>query len=65
MENAKQVAVIDDAECEQNFVDFHCSQAILDFPHAAEHVNEIGEFLHGEHTRKPGLAEGTLAALET
>lgn len=53
VENAKQVAaVMDGAEWEQNFVDFHCPQAIriLDFPHAAEHVNEIGEFLHGEHT---------------
>jgi hypothetical protein len=23
---------------------------ILDFVHAAEHINPIGEFLHGEHT---------------
>lgn len=53
VENAQQVAaVMDGAEWEQNFVDFHCPQAIriLDFPHAAEHVNEIGEFLHGQHT---------------
>lgn len=53
VENAKQVAaVMDGAEWEQSFVDFHCPEAIriLDFPHAAEHVNEIGEFLHGEHT---------------
>lgn len=53
VENAKQVAaVMDGADWEQGFVDFHCPQAlrILDFAHAAEHVNEIGEFLHGEHT---------------
>ncbi len=53
LENAKQVAaVMDGADWEQSFVDFHCPGAIriLDFAHAAEHVNEIGEFLHGEHT---------------
>ena len=53
VEHAKQVAaVMDGADWEQSFVDFHCPQAtrILDFAHAAEHVNEIGEFLHGEHT---------------
>ncbi len=53
VENAKQVAAImDGAEWEQGFTDYHCPQAtrILDFPHAAEHVNGIGEFLHGEHT---------------
>ena len=53
VENAKQVAaVMDGADWEQSFVDFHCPEAIriLDFAHAAEHVNEIGEFLHGEHT---------------
>ena len=45
-------AVMDGAEWEQGFVDFHCPQAIriLDFAHAAEHLNAIGEFLHGEHT---------------
>jgi len=45
-------AVMDGAEWEQGFVDFHCPQAvrILDFPHAAEHLNAIAEFLHGEHT---------------
>jgi hypothetical protein len=55
VENAKAVAaVMDGADWEQGFVDFHCPQAIriLDFAHAAEHVNEIGEFLHGEHTPK-------------
>ncbi len=45
-------AVMDGADWEQGFVDFHCPQAlrILDFAHAAEHLNAIGEFLHGEHT---------------
>jgi hypothetical protein len=53
VENAKHVAaVMDGADWEQSFIDFHCPQAIriLDFAHAAEHINPIGEFLHGEHT---------------
>jgi hypothetical protein len=53
VEKAKEVvAVMDGADWEQSFVDFHCPGAIriLDFPHAAEHINEIGEYLHGEHT---------------
>lgn|SRR5574341_258622 len=53
VEHAKQVAaVMDGADWEQSFVDFHCPQAIriLDFAHAAEHINQIGEYLHGEHT---------------
>lgn len=53
VENAGQVAaVMDGADWEQSFVDFHCPGAIriLDFAHASEHINSIGEFLHGEHT---------------
>lgn len=53
VENAKAVAaVMDGADWEQNFVDFHCPQAmrILDFAHAAGHINQIGECVHGEHT---------------
>jgi hypothetical protein len=53
VENAQAVAaVMDGAEWEQNFVDFHCPGAIriLDFAHAAEHINQIGESLHGKHT---------------
>jgi len=53
VENAKEVAAImDGADWEQGLIDYHCPRAtrILDFPHAAEHVNGIGEFLHGEHT---------------
>lgn len=53
VENAKEVAaVMDGAEWEQSLVDYHCPKAvrILDFAHAAEHINQIGEFLYGEHT---------------
>jgi hypothetical protein len=53
VENAREVAaVMDGADWAQSFVDFHCPQAvrILDFAHAAEHINQIGESLHGEHT---------------
>jgi hypothetical protein len=52
VEHAREVAAImDGADWEQGFIDYHCPQAtrILDFPHAAEHVNGIGEYLHGEH----------------
>lgn len=53
VENAKEVAAImDGADWEQGFTDYHCPRAvrILDFAHAAEHVNLIGESLLGEHT---------------
>jgi hypothetical protein len=53
VENAQGLAaVMDGADWEQGFVDFHCPQAIriLDFAHALEHLNAIGEFLYGEHT---------------
>jgi hypothetical protein len=53
VEKAGEVAaVMDGAEWEQGFADYHCPGAIriLDFPHAAEHVNQIGEALYGEHT---------------
>ena len=53
VEKAREVAaVMDGADWEQGFVDFHCPHAlrILDFAHAAQHLNEIGECLHGEHT---------------
>ena len=53
VQNAKEVAaVMDGAEWEQSFIDYHCLRAvrILDFAHAAEHINQVGEFLHGEHT---------------
>jgi hypothetical protein len=43
-------AVTDGAEWEQSFIDFHCSRAvrILDFPHAGERINPIGQALWGE-----------------
>lgn len=53
VENAKEVAaIVDGADWEQGFADYHCLRAIriLDFAHAAEHVNNIGESLLGEHT---------------
>jgi hypothetical protein len=53
VENAKVVAaVMDGAEWLQSFTDYHCPKAvrILDFAHAAEHIHQIGEFLHGEHS---------------
>jgi hypothetical protein len=53
VENAQQVAaVMDGAEWEQGFTDYHCPKAvrILDFPHAAEHISAIGAGLHGENT---------------
>jgi hypothetical protein len=53
VENAQEVAaVMDGAEWEQGFTDYHCPQAvrILDFAHAVGHISQIGEFLHGEHT---------------
>ena len=53
VKHAKEVAaVMDGADWEQNFIDFHCPQAvrILDFAHAAQHINPIGEHLHGELT---------------
>jgi hypothetical protein len=51
--HAKELAaVMDGADWEQGFTDYHCPQAtrILDFAHAGEHVNAIGEYLCGEHT---------------
>ena len=53
VENAKQVgAVMDGAEWEQGFTDYHCPNAmrILEIPHAGEHISPIGEFLWGEGT---------------
>lgn len=53
VENAQAVAaVMDGAEWEQSFTDYHCPQAvrILDFSHAAEHISPVGQSLHGEHT---------------
>ena len=45
-------AVTDGAEWEQGFIDFHCVSVaqvvkILDFPHAAERVHQVGEAVLG------------------
>lgn len=53
VERAKSVgAVQDGAEWEQGFIDYHCPNAvrILDFPHAGEHLSQVGQALYGEHT---------------
>lgn len=55
IEKAKVVAAVTDgAEWEQGFIDFHCPQAerILDFPHAAERVSQIGQALWGEESEQ-------------
>lgn len=60
-------AIMDGAEWEQGFTDYHCPTAtrILDFPHAAEHVNGIGEALYGEHTpESQAWLEGQLHRLK-
>ncbi len=46
LEQAQPVAApADGAEWIQSFIDFHCPQAvrILDFPHAAERISEVGQ----------------------
>lgn len=51
VEMAKQVAAVNDgAEWIQGFVNYHCPQAIriLDFPHAAERICQIGDVVLGE-----------------
>ena len=53
VEEAKIVAAVTDgAEWEQGFIDFHCPQAvrILDFPHVAERISQIGQALWGEES---------------
>lgn len=49
-------AVTDGAEWCQNFIDFHRSDAvrILDFPHAGEHLAQIGQAVFGESTLTTG-----------
>lgn len=53
VEHAQQVAaVMDGADWEQGFIDYHRPDAlrILDLPHAGEHISLIGEYLWGENT---------------
>lgn len=50
---AQQVAaVVDGAEWIQGFLDLHCPDAvrILDFPHAVEHLNQVGQAVFGAGT---------------
>src|SRR5262245_36153599 len=53
LESATQVACVSDgAEWIQGFVDYHCPEArrILDFPHAAQRICQVGEAVLGaEH----------------
>jgi hypothetical protein len=51
VETADQVAAVNDgAEWIQSFLDYHCPDAIqiLDFPHAAERICQIGDVVLGE-----------------
>jgi hypothetical protein len=53
IENAGQVAsVMDGSDWLQSLTDYHRPDAvrILDFPHAGEHISQVGEFLYGEDT---------------
>lgn len=58
VENARQVAsVMDGSDWLQGFTDYHRPDAvrILDFPHAGEHLSQVGEFLYGEGTPEAQL----------
>jgi len=64
LENSHQVAaVMDGAEWEQGFVDYHCPQAvrILDFPHAGQRIGQIGQVLWGEGS--PQASQWTIERL--
>lgn len=53
VENAPAAAAVTDgAEWIQKFIDYHCENAvrILDFPHAAEYINAIGQAHWGENS---------------
>lgn len=53
IESSQQVAaVMDGADWQQGFVDYHRSDAIriLDFPHAAQRISGVGQALFGEGT---------------
>jgi hypothetical protein len=64
LENSGQIAaVMDGAEWEQGFVDYHCPQAvrILDFPHAGQRIGQIGQVLWGEGS--PQASQWTIERL--
>lgn len=53
VEHAQEVAaVMDGAEWEQGYTDYHCPQAerILDFAHAGQRIGQVGQALWGEGT---------------
>jgi hypothetical protein len=68
LETATQVASVSDgAEWIQGFVDYHCPAAvrILDFPHAAERVCQIGEAVLGTgHASVPAWQQRQLHDLK-
>ena len=72
VENAGAVgAVMDGAEWEQGFVDYHCPQAvrILDFPHAGQRIGQVGRIqltdpAVDERTPAPTQASGAAGHLE-
>src|SRR5438309_2156792 len=68
LETATEVAAVQDgAEWLQGLVDYHRADAvrILDFPHAAEYINEIGQAVQAEGGRLPARwLEGVLHRLK-
>jgi hypothetical protein len=68
LEKATEVAAVQDgAEWLQGLVDYHRADAvrILDFPHAAEYINEIGEAVRAAGGRLPaGWLTGVLHRLK-
>jgi hypothetical protein len=68
LERAAQVAAVSDgAEWIQGFVDYHCPEAvrILDFPHAAQRICQIGEVVLGaEHASLPAWQKRQLHLLK-
>jgi hypothetical protein len=53
LEHSRQVAAVTDgADWLQSLIDYHCPQAIriLDFPHAAQRIGQVGQALFGEGT---------------
>ena len=68
LETASQVAAVSDgAEWIQGFIDFHCPDAIriLDFPHAAQRICQIGEAVLGaDHAGLPAWQTRQLHTLK-
>ena len=68
VETADQIATVNDgAEWIQGFIDFHCPDAtrILDFPHAAQRICQIGEAVLGsDHAGLPAWQTRQLHSLK-